>query len=107
MKYLAAYLLAQLGGSAAPDSALVKKIVSSVGADIDEAQLKIVVDELKGKNVAELIEAGKAKFASVPSGGAAGSSAPKAAGGKSPKKEEVVEEKKEESDDDMGFGLFD
>eukprot|EP00834_Sanchytrium_tribonematis_P005596 NODE_349_length_8994_cov_1.235526.p12 type:complete len:117 gc:universal NODE_349_length_8994_cov_1.235526:6699-7049(+) len=106
MKYLAAYLLAQLGGTESPDDALIKKIISSVGADVDEKQLKLTVDELKGKNVKELIEEGKSKFASVPSGGAVGG-APAAGGKAEAAKEEEKEEEKEESDDDMGFGLFD
>ncbi len=106
MKYLAAYLLAQQGGTESPDTALIKKILTSCGADIDEKQLKIVMDELKGKNVGELMAAGKNKFASVPSGGvASGSTA--ATGKVEAAKEEEKEEEKEESDDDMGFGLFD
>eukprot|EP00835_Amoeboradix_gromovi_P004631 NODE_371_length_9954_cov_0.100355.p10 type:complete len:106 gc:universal NODE_371_length_9954_cov_0.100355:4027-4344(+) len=105
MKYLAAYLLAQLGGNESPDAANVKKIISAVGADIDEEQLKLVISELKGKDVAELIAAGKAKFASVPSG--SGSAAAPSAAGKAAAVEEEKVEEKEESDEDMGFGLFD
>ena len=113
MRYVAAYLLAQLGGHADPSAADMKKILGSVGIDYDEDKAKKVIESLKGKNVEDLIEKGKKKLASVPSAGAvAVSAAAPAAGGAAPAKEEKKEEKKkeekEESDnDDMGFGLFD
>merc|ERR1712121_601184 len=96
MRYVAAYLLAVLGGNAAPSAADVKAIISSVGIDVDGEKLDKVISELKGKSVEELIAEGSKKLASVPSGGAA-----------EEKKEEKKEEPEEESDDDMGFGLFD
>merc|ERR1711997_804513 len=110
MRYVAAYLLAVLGGNAAPSAADVKAIISSVGIDADSEKLDKVISELKGKSVEELIAEGSKKLASVPSGG--GAAAPAAAGGAAPaaaeeKKEEKKEEPEEESDDDMGFGLFD
>lgn len=62
------------------------------------------MSEVKGKDITELIAAGREKLASVPSGGGgiavaapAGGGAPAAAAAE-PKKEEKVEEK-EESDD--------
>ena len=54
MKYLAAYVLANLGGEEAPTLATLKKILSAVGADVDEAQAKLVIDALSGKNVNEV-----------------------------------------------------
>merc|ERR1712212_321285 len=112
MRYVAAYLLAVLGGNAAPSAADVKAIISSVGIDADSEKLDKVISELKGKSVEELIAEGCKKLASVPSGG--GAAAPAAAGGAAAggaaaeeKKEEKKEEPEEESDDDMGFGLFD
>merc|ERR1712189_158814 len=36
MRYVAAYLLAQLGGNDAPDAAAIKAILSSVGVDADK-----------------------------------------------------------------------
>ncbi len=42
MRYVAAYLLATLGGKANPTDADVKKILSSVGIEADEAKLSKV-----------------------------------------------------------------
>lgn len=113
MRYVAAYLLAVLGGNEHPGEADVKKILSSVGIDADNDCVKKVVGELKGKNLEELIAAGRQKMASMPSAGAAAPSAaaaPAAAAAepaKEAKKEEPKKEEEEEEDEDMGFGLFD
>lgn len=74
MRYVAAYLLAVLGGNSNPSSGDVKKILSSVGIDADESCIKKVIDELKGKDVEEVMAAGREKLASVPSGGAVAAS---------------------------------
>ncbi|ONK57164.1 uncharacterized protein A4U43_C10F17260 [Asparagus officinalis] len=113
MKVVAAYLLAVLGGNTTPSAEDVKEILGSVGAEAEDDRIELLLSEVKGKDITELIASGREKFASVPSGGGAAMavSAP-AAGGAAPaaaaetKKEEKVEEK-EESDDDMGFSLFD
>jgi large subunit ribosomal protein LP2 len=59
MRYVAAYLLASLGGKENPNSADIEKILSSVGIEADAEKLKKVLSELNGKNVEELIAAGK------------------------------------------------
>ncbi|XP_065150319.1 ribosomal protein, large P2 b [Paramisgurnus dabryanus] len=111
MRYVAAYLLAALGGKESPSTGDIKKILDSVGIEAEGTRMDKVVAELNGKNVEEVIAQGFSKLASVPSGGAvavASSAAPAAAA--APAAEEKKEEKKdesEESDDDMGFGLFD
>ncbi|TRY92705.1 hypothetical protein DNTS_032935 [Danionella cerebrum] len=114
MRYVAAYLLAALGGKESPNSGDIKKILESVGIEADDVRLDKVVSELSGKNVEEVIVQGFSKLASVPSGGAvaaSSASAPSAGGSAAaPAAEEKKEEKKEESEeseDDMGFGLFD
>merc|ERR1711978_361600 len=113
MRYVAAYLLAALGGNSAPSAKDIKKILTSVGIDADDAALNKVIDELKGKNLEELMAEGREKLASVPSGGGVAASAGgggAASGGDAPaeaKKEEKKEESEESEDDDMGFGLFD
>ncbi|XP_077869710.1 uncharacterized protein LOC100376135 [Saccoglossus kowalevskii] len=109
MRYVAAYLLAVLGGNANPTSKDIKKILDSVGIEADDEKLDKVISELSGKDVQEVLAAGKQKLASVPSGGAvAGGGAAAAAEEKVEEKEEKKkEESEEESDDDMGFGLFD
>lgn len=57
MRYVAAYLLASLSGKE-PSSDDVEKILSSVGIESDSQKLGIVLKELKGKNVEDLIESG-------------------------------------------------
>ncbi|EXB53716.1 60S acidic ribosomal protein P2B [Morus notabilis] len=116
MKIIAAYLLAVLGGNTSPSAGDLKDILSSVGVEPDEGRIQLLLTEVKGKDITELIASGREKLASVPSGGGAvaysapaggaggGADAPAAAA--ESKKEEKVEEK-EESDDDMGFSLFD
>ncbi|XP_068661234.1 large ribosomal subunit protein P2-like [Aristolochia californica] len=115
MKLIAAYLLSSLGGNPNPSAEDLKKILAAVGVDAEDDRIELLLNELKSKNLAEVIAAGREKLASVPAGGAAVAvtgnvggvgavaAAPAAA---EPKKEEKVEEK-EESDEDMGFSLFD
>lgn len=77
-----------------------------VGADCDADRIELLLSQVKGKDITELIAAGREKLASVPAGGGAVAvAAPTggAGGGAAPaaaesKKEEKVEEK-EESDD--------
>lgn len=110
MRYVAAYLLATLGGNAEPSAADIEKILSSVGVEWDGDRIKKVVGDLKGKDLEELIAKGREKLSSMPVGGAAaaapaaGAAAPAAA---AEKKEEAKKEESEEEDDDMGFALFD
>ncbi|CAG2113670.1 unnamed protein product [Medioppia subpectinata] len=113
MRYVSAYLLATIGGNKSPSAADIKRILSSVGIEVDDDKSAKVVKELSGKSIDEIIAKGTEKLASVPSGGgAAVAAAAPAAGGAadSPKKDakkEKKEESEEEEDEDMGFGLFD
>ncbi|KAF5460759.1 hypothetical protein F2P56_020605 [Juglans regia] len=115
MKVIAAYLLAVLGGNISPSAENLKDILGSVGAEVDDDKIELLLSEVKGKDITELIAFGREKLASVPSGGGGavavaatggGGGAAAAPAAAEPKKEEKVEEK-EESDDDMGFSLFD
>merc|ERR1712042_315751 len=105
MRYVAAYLLAQLGGNDAPDAAAIKAILGSVGVDADEEKMNKVISELSGKAIADVLAEGKEKLASVPSGGGAAPAAGGAAD--APAAEEKKAESSESEDEDMGFGLFD
>ncbi|KYN22191.1 60S acidic ribosomal protein P2 [Trachymyrmex cornetzi] len=114
MRYVAAYMLAVLGGKASPSQNDIEKILSSVGIETDAEKLKKVINELNGKSMDELIAKGREKLSSMPVGGAVPAGAPAApAGGTAAPAEEKKEEKKpakeesESEDDDMGFGLFD
>ncbi|WIA15764.1 hypothetical protein OEZ86_004248 [Tetradesmus obliquus] len=109
MRVVSAVLLAVLGGKANPTADDVKAILGSVGVEADAADVERLLKELEGKDISELIAAGREKLQSVPSGGAAVAAAPAAggaAGGAAAAKEEKKEEPSEE-DEDMGFSLFD
>ena len=76
----------------------------TVGAEADDDRIELLLSEVKGKDVTELIAAGREKLASVPSGGGAVAvaAAPAGAGAAAPAaeaKEEKKVEEKEESDD--------
>ena len=110
MRHVAAYFLAVMGGNSNPSEADIKSILSSVGIEADSQNLSIVINQLKGKNIFDVMAEGKLKLAEMPAGGVGGGSgaAPAAAA----PVEEVKEEKKpvveeSESDSDMGMGLFD
>lgn len=109
MKAVAAYLLAVLGGNDHPNANDVKKILKSVGADVDNETLSKLFSELEGKNVFEVMEQGRSKLAAVPSGGgvatSAGAGAAPSAGAAAESKK-VEEEKKESSSEseEGGFG---
>merc|ERR1712105_82456 len=96
MRYVAAALLAVLGGGEV-SAANIKKILSSVGIEADDDKVALVVKELAGKDVEAVMAEGTEKLGSMPSGGGADAPAAKA----------PVKEESEEEDDDMGFGLFD
>lgn len=80
--------------------------MNAVGAEAGDDRIELLLSQVKGKDITELVAAGREKLASVPSGGAAIAVAAPAGGGgggaapaaAEPKKEEKVEEK-EESDE--------
>uniref|UniRef100_A0A8C2MNS6 Large ribosomal subunit protein P2 n=1 Tax=Cricetulus griseus TaxID=10029 RepID=A0A8C2MNS6_CRIGR len=106
MHYIASFLLDALVGNSSPSTKDIKKILDSVGIEVDDDRLNKVISELNEKNIEDVITQGVGKLASVPAAGgsvtvsaAPGSAAPTASS--SPRC------KSKESDDDMGFGLFD
>ncbi|XP_022767253.1 60S acidic ribosomal protein P2-like [Durio zibethinus] len=120
MKVIAAYLLAVLGGNANPSADDLKHILGSVAAEADDDKIKLLLSQVKRKDLTELIAAGKERLAmaAVPSGGAAVPTTAAAAEGPAttaiadPAVASAAEAKKEEkiveeSDDDMCFSLFD
>jgi large subunit ribosomal protein LP2 len=111
MKVVAAYLLATLGGNSSPSASDVQKILKSVGASAEDDRVNALLGELSGKTLEEVMKAGKAKLATVPTGGASGAVSSGASSGSSAKVEGKKEEKKEEkqaseSAGEVGFGLF-
>ena len=99
MKYLAAYALVALSG--APTKKNVEATLKAAGVDVDKSKLDQVFAELDGKDVQEVIKAGKGKIVIGGGGGgaapAAGAAAPAAAAKAAPKEES-------EEDDDFGMG---
>lgn len=59
MRYVAAYLLAALGGNKNPSVADIEKILGSVGIEVDKERAKKVISELNGKDVNDVIASGK------------------------------------------------
>ena len=51
MRYLAAYLLLLIAGVESPSAAEIKKVIKSVGIEVDEDRLDSLLSELKGKDV--------------------------------------------------------
>ncbi|KAM3046888.1 hypothetical protein ACUV84_017821 [Puccinellia chinampoensis] len=109
MRFVAAYLLATLGGNPSPTKDDVRAILGSVGAEVEEEKLEMLFKEVEGKDLAELLAAGREKFAFAPQGGADAmgvTTAAAAADAAEEKKVEEKEEEEEEEDLDM-FSLFD
>ena len=71
VRYVAAYLLAVLGGNESPSNADIEKILSSVGIEVDATRVTKIIGELKGKSIEELIAQGREKLSSMPVGGGA------------------------------------
>lgn len=65
MKYIAAYLLLQLGGKASPTAADITKLLGTVNIEVDKERLDKLISELKGKSIDELIAEGSSKLSSV------------------------------------------
>ena len=111
MKYIAAYMLAVLAGKAEPTADDVKAILKSVDASVEDEKLNSLLEALKGKNLEELIAAGKEKMSTVSvcaAPAAAAGSAPAAAAEAAPAEEKKEEKKEEEEEEDMDMGgLFD
>ncbi|KAH8274199.1 hypothetical protein KR018_002471 [Drosophila ironensis] len=119
LRYVAAYLLAVLGGKKSPDNADLVKILSSVGVEVDTERLSKVIKVLAVKDAEDLIKKGRENLSSMSVGGASAAAPAVAAlvdtaagvlvteAKKEEKKEESESESESESeDDDRGFALF-
>ena len=105
MKELAVYLMLQLGGNASPSADDVTAALSAVGVEADSASLDKLFADIEGKEIAELIEAGKSQLAKFGGGGGGGGGS----GGAGAAAEEEEEEPDEESVAEApagGGGLF-
>ena len=98
-------MLAVVGGNDKPAVADVKKILESVGASMDDAetkQLEELVEEMAGKEIADVLEAGLKKVKSVGmGGGGGGGGGGAAAGGAAGGAAEAAKEESEEEEEEM------
>lgn len=100
-------MLSIMGGNSSPSNTDITKILSSVGIDADSARIENLLSSIGNKDVFELIEAGRAKLASVPCGGAPAVSSAGSAAPASKKEEEKKKEEKEDSEEEEpSFDLF-
>lgn len=99
MKYIAAYILLSLGGKKDVTEKDLTDFFKTVGVESDSAQVKAVVDNLKGKNLNELATKGLPKLASLSFGSGSGSSAAAAAPAKDEKKKEEPKKKEEKKEE--------
>ena len=60
MKYVSTYLMLVMGGNDSPSAADVTAALEKVGVDVDAADLKRFLAGVEGKDLAELMAAGKA-----------------------------------------------
>ncbi|CAM9656222.1 unnamed protein product [Phaeothamnion confervicola] len=107
MKEVAALLLCVLGGNATPTVDDVGKVISAVGAEADADQVALMLKELDGKSIDEVVAAGTKKLATVSLGGGSGGggSAAAAAGSAAAAAPEAKKEEPEEEEEvDMAGG---
>ena len=106
MKHLAAYLLLKLGGNDSPSADDITTALSTVGVEVDSEALDRLLSDLEGKDLDELLAAGKERLAKFGAGGGGGGGGGGAAAGGAAAAEEKVEEKKEEEEEmDLGGGM--
>uniref|UniRef100_A0A7R9Y9N8 60S acidic ribosomal protein P2 n=1 Tax=Pinguiococcus pyrenoidosus TaxID=172671 RepID=A0A7R9Y9N8_9STRA len=113
MKHIAAYILAVLGGNATPSAEDVTAIITAAGGEADEESLTKMLGDLEGKDVAELMLAGKTRLvetmgsavmaAGAAAGGGGGDAA--AGGGAAAAEAEPEPEPEPEEEIDLGGGM--
>ncbi|KII60575.1 60S acidic ribosomal protein P2 [Thelohanellus kitauei] len=109
MRYLAAYVLAKLGGLEDPNLKDIKEIFEAAEGEFDQKQAELVISRLKGKDIDDLIQKGKLKISSL-APAAAVSAAPAQAvkEAAAPAAQKKPEPESESSDEGGGLGdLFD
>ncbi|KAL4999995.1 60s acidic ribosomal protein-domain-containing protein [Aspergillus recurvatus] len=112
MKHLAAYLLLTLGGNTEPGADDIKEVLASVGIEADEDRLAQLLNELRGRDIDELIAEGASKLATlgtIAAGGESGAGTTAAEGDKGDKESvdaDVDDDDGEDEDGDFGLGLF-
>ena len=101
MKQVAAYLMLVLGGNASPSADDVTAALASVGVEADADSLARFLGEMEGKDLDEVLAAGKEMLAKFGGGGGGGA----ASGGAAAAEEAVEEVIEEEEEADIGGGM--
>ena len=78
MKLLAAYVLLILGGKESPSAEDVTALITAAGGEVDEEKLTVLLSDLEGKDIHELLAKGDNDLKSV-----VGAAAPAASSGNS------------------------
>ena len=104
MRHLATYLLLKLGGNDNPSAEDITTALGAVGVEVDASRLDLLIKELDGKDIDEVMKEGSELLASFGGGGGGGGAAAPAAGGaaaggEAPKEDKKKKEEKEEEAD--------
>jgi large subunit ribosomal protein LP2 len=102
LKYVSAYLLANLAGTEEPSVEQVTKIVESCGTTADKAEIEKLVSQLSGKNITETIASGKTKLFSF-----VATAAPAKAGKAASPAKGAAQAPEPEEEEGAAFDLFD
>ena len=65
MKYIAAYMLAKLGGKENPKVEDIKEIIESIGIEYEEEKAEEICFKLNHKNINDIINDGKSKLTEI------------------------------------------
>ncbi|KAF1741738.1 hypothetical protein MXB_1732 [Myxobolus squamalis] len=109
MRYVAAFVLSKLAGTATPTVEDLKNIIIAADGEFEEKQARVVVEKLSGKDINELIARGNEKMASLAPAASAVSSADVQDTAKAASEEQAKPELEESSEGEDGnlFALFD
>jgi len=103
MRYLAAAALLIVGGKeASADN--IKSVLTAAGAEVDEERITLLLKELEGKDIHELLAKGETDLKSVVGVASAGAAAP-AGGAAAPAAAKAPEKPKEEEVDALDGGM--
>lgn len=105
MKYLAAYLLALLANRE-PSAETISSILKESDVTVDDSKLQSLLNRLEGKSLEEVLEEGRKKLATVPTGGVASSGAPVASGSSTAQAEEAPAESQPEEEEVCFLTIF-
>ncbi|XP_018827703.1 60S acidic ribosomal protein P2-like [Juglans regia] len=95
MQIILSKIISVLGGNISPSAENLKDILRSVGAEVVDDKIELLLFEVKGKDITEPIASGREKLTFVPYGsGGGGGGGGDAAVAAEPTKAEKVEEKR-------------